>query len=96
MRPPSSRPGRPPSGMTTKTKHTYCSKEYFRDSEVNNGFYSKKREGVADVDPKVSKSHVNANNLMNNRSWSPTFLFPAGHQEELSLIDRESYLLLLR
>jgi hypothetical protein len=29
-------------------------KNYFRDSEVNKGFYSKKREGVADVDPKVS------------------------------------------
>jgi hypothetical protein len=29
-------------------------KSYFRDDEVNEGFYSKKREGVADVDPKVS------------------------------------------
>jgi len=28
-------------------------KEYFRNNEVNYGFYSKKREGVADVDPKV-------------------------------------------
>ena len=28
-------------------------KNYFRDAEVNLGFYSKKREGVADVDPKV-------------------------------------------
>jgi hypothetical protein len=28
-------------------------KTYFRDPEVNRGFYSKKREGVADVDPKV-------------------------------------------
>jgi len=28
-------------------------KSYFRDPEVNEGFYSKKREGVADVDPKV-------------------------------------------
>ena len=28
-------------------------KNYFRDTEVNEGFYSKKREGVADVDPKV-------------------------------------------
>jgi hypothetical protein len=28
-------------------------KNYFRDSEVNMGFYSKKREGVSDVDPKV-------------------------------------------
>ena len=29
-------------------------KEYFRNPEVNMGFYSKKRQGVADVDPKVS------------------------------------------
>lgn len=29
-------------------------KTYFRDPEVNKGFYSKKREGVADVDPKAS------------------------------------------
>ena len=29
-------------------------KEYFRNQNVNLGFYSKKREGVADVDPKVS------------------------------------------
>ena len=29
-------------------------KTYFRDPEVNRGFYSKKREGVADVDPKVT------------------------------------------
>ena len=28
-------------------------KTYFRDPDVNKGFYSKKREGVADVDPKV-------------------------------------------
>jgi len=28
-------------------------KNYFRDEQVNEGFYSKKREGVADVDPKV-------------------------------------------
>jgi hypothetical protein len=28
-------------------------KTYFRDPEVNKGFYSKKRDGVADVDPKV-------------------------------------------
>ena len=30
-------------------------KNYFRDAIVNKGFYSKKREGVADVDPKVRK-----------------------------------------
>lgn len=29
-------------------------REYFRNPEVNFGFYSKKREGVADVDPKVN------------------------------------------
>jgi len=28
-------------------------REYFRNPDVNFGFYSKKREGVADVDPKV-------------------------------------------
>lgn len=28
-------------------------KDYFRDPNVNDGFYSRKREGVADVDPKV-------------------------------------------
>ena len=34
-------------------------KNYFSDPEVNKGFYSKKREGVADVDPKV-KLHFGA------------------------------------
>ena len=29
-------------------------REYFRNPEVNSGFYSKKRMGVADVDPKVT------------------------------------------
>lgn len=29
-------------------------KSYFKNPEVNKGYYSKKREGVADVDPKVS------------------------------------------
>jgi hypothetical protein len=28
-------------------------KDYFRDPDVNQGFYSRKRAGVADVDPKV-------------------------------------------
>lgn len=28
-------------------------KDYFRSDEVNEGHYSKKREGVTDVDPKV-------------------------------------------
>lgn len=34
-------------------------KNYFRDSDVNLGFYSKKREGVADVDPKVVNIRFN-------------------------------------
>jgi len=33
-------------------------KTYFRDPDVNKGFYSKKREGVADVDPKVMEPFV--------------------------------------
>lgn len=37
-----------------ETNGKLLGKNYFRDSEVNKGFYSKKREGVADVDPKVS------------------------------------------
>jgi len=28
-------------------------KNYFRNPDVNQGFYSRKREGVADPDPKV-------------------------------------------
>ena len=45
-------------------------KNYFRDSEVNKGFYSKKREGVADVDPKVCSFTVNTLRL-----WNPLYLF---------------------
>ena len=37
-------------------------KSYFRDPEVNQGFYSKKREGVADVDPKVTEG-LTLNNI---------------------------------
>jgi dynein heavy chain len=33
-------------------------KNYFRNPEVNRGFYSKKREGVADPDPKVMEPYV--------------------------------------
>lgn len=33
-------------------------KSYFKDPKVNEGFYSKKREGVADVDPKVMEPYV--------------------------------------
>jgi dynein heavy chain len=61
MRPPSGRPGRPISsktGVTVMTKHTYSAKEYFRDPSVNDGFYSKKRDGVADVDPKVMEPYL--------------------------------------
>lgn len=42
-------------------------KTYFRDPDVNNGFYSKKREGVADVDPKV--------NILKSNSLSVTHVF---------------------
>jgi len=33
-------------------------KNYFRDPDVNEGFYSRKRPGVADVDPKVMEPFV--------------------------------------
>ena len=33
-------------------------KNYYRDPEVNLGFYSKKRDGVADVDPKVMEPFI--------------------------------------
>ena len=36
-------------------------KDYFRNPEVNEGFYSLKRAGVADVDPKVSNRSSNKN-----------------------------------
>jgi len=52
-------------------------KNYFRDPEVNLGFYSKKREGVADVDPKVISSIV-----IQNRLWSHLCQFQANHQEK--------------
>lgn len=38
----------------TANDTTLIGKEYFRNPDVNKGFYSKKRMGVADVDPKVS------------------------------------------
>jgi hypothetical protein len=44
-------------------------KTYFRDPEVNKGFYSKKRDGVADVDPKVKLSFF----LPFFRSWSLSY-----------------------
>ena len=40
-----------PRPTTTKM---FVGKDYFRNPEVNEGHYSKKRLGVADVDPKVS------------------------------------------
>jgi hypothetical protein len=33
-------------------------KNYFRSENVNQGFYSKKREGVSDPDPKVMEPFV--------------------------------------
>jgi hypothetical protein len=44
-------------------------KTYFRDPDVNKGFYSKKREGVSDVDPKVSSL----------KFFTLPFLFIAGY-----------------
>ena len=35
-------------------------KDYFRSTDVNEGHYSKKREGVADVDPKVRENQINS------------------------------------
>lgn len=37
----------------TANDTTLIGREYFRNPEVNMGFYSKKRQGVSDVDPKV-------------------------------------------
>jgi len=37
----------------TANDTTLIGKEYFRNLGINRGFYSKKRQGVADVDPKV-------------------------------------------
>ena len=50
-------------------------KNYFRDPEVNLGFYSKKREGVADVDPKVNiflKYFPIGNGAFYPNSWKTT------------------------
>jgi hypothetical protein len=41
-------------------------KTYFRDPEVNKGFYSKKRDGVADVDPKVMLTNFLPPELVGN------------------------------
>lgn len=40
------------------TKSKILGKSYFRNPEVNLGYYSKKREGVADVDPKVLEPYI--------------------------------------
>jgi hypothetical protein len=37
----------------TANNEPLVGREFFRNPEVNLGFYSKKRTGVADVDPKV-------------------------------------------
>ena len=37
----------------TANDTTLIGREYFRNPDVNLGFYSRKRQGVADVDPKV-------------------------------------------
>jgi hypothetical protein len=36
----------------------FVGKDYFRNPEVNEGHYSKKRLGVSDVDPKVSLHYI--------------------------------------
>jgi dynein heavy chain len=45
----------PPLSATSEqsAKQPMVGKDYFRDPNVNEGFYSRKRAGVADVDPKV-------------------------------------------
>ena len=54
--------GRAPAAQRKEAEHAVASmdqevkivgKNYFRNPDVNQGFYSKKREGVADPDPKV-------------------------------------------
>jgi len=43
------------AGPAAEQKPVIVGKDYFRSDEVNQGHYSKKREGVSDVDPKVRK-----------------------------------------
>lgn len=40
------------------TKSKILGKSYFRNPDVNIGYYSKKREGVSDVDPKVLEPYI--------------------------------------
>lgn len=40
------------------TKSKILGKSYFRNPDVNLGYYSKKREGVAEVDPKVLEPYI--------------------------------------
>jgi hypothetical protein len=40
---------------TVTNEKLIVAKDYFRSTDVNEGHYSKKREGVTDVDPKVRK-----------------------------------------
>ena len=50
-------------------------KSYFRDPDVNKGYYSKKREGVADVNPKVNLCFLSF-----IRSWNHLCLLRTNHQ----------------
>lgn len=44
---------KPAKVVDTEDESRIIGKNYFRNPDVNEGFYSKKREGVADPDPKV-------------------------------------------
>ena len=46
-------------------------KEYFRNLGINRGFYSKKRQGVADVDPKVRNRHRPNIRLLGHGAFQP-------------------------
>ena len=65
-------------------------KNYFRDSDVNLGFYSKKREGVSDVDPKVNFASVSL--ILNFRLWNLLSRYLVNLHEKSLLIDKESFL----
>ena len=69
----------------TANNTTIIGKEYFRNPEVNHGFYSKKREGVADVDPKVSFFFCNSNALQVMEPFQPI----PGRPPRRVVIDRQ-------
>ena len=46
--------GRESAALSAGIVTDIVGKDFYRDDNVNEGHYSKKREGVADVDPKVS------------------------------------------